>query len=79
METYPLYIIVHIRRICIAEMAWFLIHIRKEPFDILSDVYVYFPADDMFNTKTEFAVNHRHIIAHLLYDLGCVVIIGHVL
>ena len=55
---------------------WFLIHIREEPFDIVSDVYVYLPSDFMFNTNSEFAVNQRHMIAHLLYDWECLLIIG---
>jgi hypothetical protein len=45
-------------------MAWFLIHIREDPFDILSELYVYFPADDMFTTNSEFAINQL-IIAHV--------------
>ena len=78
MEPYRLYRIVHIHRICIADVAWFLTHIREDPSDILSDVYVYFLADDMFTTNSEFAVNHRHIYAHLFYDGESVLIIGHV-
>jgi len=57
-------------------MTWFLIHIREDPFDILSDVYVYFPTDNMFTTNSEFAINYNLIIAHLLYDGESVGIIG---
>ena len=51
------YHIVHIDRICIVEMAWFLIHIREDPTDIRSDAYICFPADDMFTTNSEIAIN----------------------
>jgi len=75
LEPCCLYRIVHIHGICIAEMAWFLMHIREDPSDILSDVYLYFPADDMFTTNSEFAINQL-TIAHLLYDGEHVAIIG---
>jgi len=67
---------VHIHRICIAEIAWILIHIREDSSDILSDVFVYFQTDYMFTTNSEFAINHQLIIAHLLYDGERVAIIG---
>ena len=57
-------------------MAWFLIHIREDYSDILSDVYIYFQADDMFTTNSEFAINHQLVIAHQLYDGERVAIIG---
>ena len=40
MEFYRLFTIIHIHRICIVESTWFLIHIREDPSDILSGVYV---------------------------------------
>ena len=53
-----------------------MIHIREDTFVNNSDVYVYFPTDDMFTTNSEFAVNQRYIIAHLFYDGERVLIIG---
>ena len=38
LEPYRWYRIVNIHGIYIAEMAWFLIHIREDPADVLSDV-----------------------------------------
>jgi len=76
LKPCPLYRIVHIRKICLAEMAWFLIHTREGPSDTLSEVYVYIQADDMFTTKTEFAINRQLIIVHLLYDGERVAVIG---
>ena len=77
MEPYLLYLNIQIHTICIAESTWFLIHIREDQSVIDSDVYVYFPSDDMFTTNTEFAVNQRHMIVHLLYGGNRVLIIGH--
>ena len=76
MEPYRLYLIIYIHGICITESTWFLIHIWEDPSDIDTDVYVYFPSDDMFTTNSEFAPNQRHMIAHLLYDGERVLIVG---
>ena len=56
LEPCRLYRIVHIHRIYFDQIAWFRFHIREDPSDILSDVY--FPADDMFTTNSEFSINH---------------------
>jgi len=39
-------------------------------------VYAYIQADDMFTTKSEFAINNQFIIAHLIYDGDRVAMIG---
>ena len=78
LEPCGLYRIVNIHRICIAGMAWFVIHIQEDPSDNLSNVYVYFTAYDMFTMDSEFAINQL-IIAHLLYDGERVAIKGHMM
>ena len=78
LEPHHMFRIVHIHRICIAEMSWFLIHIRENPADILSDLHMFLPADDMFTMKSEFAINQQLVIAHLLYDGERVLIIGRI-
>ena len=79
MEPYRLYLIIYIHRICIVESTWFMIHIREDPSDINSFVCVYFPADDILTTNSEFAFNQQYIIAHLLYDGERVLIIARML
>jgi hypothetical protein len=60
-------------------MAWFLIRIREDPSDILSDVYVYFQPDDLFTASLDFAIGQQLIIAHLRYEVERVLIIVEVL
>jgi len=79
MEPNRLYLIINVHRICIVETTWFLIRVREDQSDILSDVYEYFPADGMFTTTSEFAVNQRHTIAHLFYKGECLLSIGRML
>ena len=45
------------------------------PTDIRSDTYIYFPADDMFTTNSEFAIKQQLMIAYVVYDMGRVLLI----
>ena len=67
LEPCRLYRIVHIHMIFIAKIVWFLIHIREDPSDTLSDLYVEFRVGVLFSTNLEFVINHQLIIAHLIY------------
>ena len=52
LEHFRPYLIVYIRRNCVAGTACFFMHIREDPADIRRDAYTYFPANDMFITHT---------------------------
>ena len=76
LEPIGPYRIIRIDRICFVEMTWFLIHIREDCTSIRSHAYIYFHADDMFTTNSEFAINQQHMFAYLVYELEGVLFIG---
>ena len=57
-------------------MAWLLIHIREDPTDTRNDAYINFPADVMFTTNSEFAINQQLMIAYLAHERERVLFIG---